>query len=87
MTLFVDGRAVGDITAAESDARPLVAGIAGLDPMLPLRKPDIPAMETGNAESAIATVAAYVCHGSEFDPPDVCDLCASSERDPYERGA
>jgi hypothetical protein len=85
VTLFIDGRAVADITAAEKDARPLVASIAALDPILPFRKRDIPAMPAGLAESAVATVSAYVSYGSEFDPPDLCDLCEFSERDPYER--
>jgi hypothetical protein len=85
VTLFVDGAAVGDVTASPHDTRPLVVGIAALDPILPLRKPGIPAMPLEQAESAIATVADYVCHGSEFDPPDVCDLCEFAGRDPYER--
>jgi hypothetical protein len=85
VTLFIDGRAVADITAPDRDARPLVASIAALDPISPLRKSGIPAMPAEQAESAVATVAAYVCHGSEFDPPDLCDLSEFAEPDPYER--
>jgi hypothetical protein len=85
VTLFIDGRAVADITAAAEDTRPLVASIAALDPILPFRKPDIPAMPAGLAKSAVATVASYVSHGSELDPPDLCDSCEFAGRDPYER--
>jgi hypothetical protein len=85
VTLFVDGRAVGDITASDQDTRPLAASIAALDPIVPSRNRDIPAMPAEQAESAVATVAAYVEHGSELDLPDPCDLCEFAERDPYER--
>jgi hypothetical protein len=85
VTLFIGSRAVADITAADEDTRPLVASIAALDPILPFRKREIPAMPDGLAESAVSGVAAYVSHGSEFDPADLCDLCEFAERDPYER--
>jgi hypothetical protein len=85
VTLFVDGRAVADITAPKQDARPLVASVAALEPMLPYLTPEVPVIPAAQAESAMATVADYVCYGSEFDFPDVCDLCEFAERDPYER--
>ncbi len=85
VTLLIDGRAVADITALDEDARPLVASIAALDPMLPFRKSDVPEMPAELAKAAVDTVATYVSHGSEFDPPDLCDLCEFAERDPYER--
>jgi hypothetical protein len=85
VTLFVEGRAIGDITASEHDTRPLVASVAALDPICPFGELDIPAMPAEQAESALATVAAYVIHGSEFAAPDLCDLCEFAERDPYER--
>jgi hypothetical protein len=38
VTLFIDGRAVADITAPDRDARRLVASIAALDPISPLAR-------------------------------------------------
>jgi len=84
VTLFVDGRAVGSTTGAAHDPRPLVASIAALDPILPHRKDDVPAMPAELARSVVAAVADYVAYGSEFDEPDLCDLCEFAERDPYE---
>jgi hypothetical protein len=86
VTLFIDGCAVGSVTGSVDDPRPLVASIAALDPVIPHRTDrDVPVMPAELARSVVDAVADYVAYGSEFDEPDLCDLCEFAERDAYER--
>jgi hypothetical protein len=80
-TLFIDGRAVAEVTSGPDDPRPLLASIGSLRPICPWQLPDIPLMPATLARNTIDVVAAYVAHGSEWGDP--CDLCEFAARDPY----
>ncbi|MCV7236249.1 hypothetical protein [Mycobacterium branderi] len=82
-TLFIDSRAVADVTGSPDDPRPLIASIAGLHPITPWVDAGVPTMAPGLAEAVVAAVADFVVHGSQSNDP--CDLCEFAERDPYER--
>jgi hypothetical protein len=80
-TLFIDGRAVADVTSGPDDPRPLLAGIGALNPILPDALPEVPPMAPDLAKTIVAAVARYVAHGAEWGDP--CDWCLFAERDPY----
>jgi hypothetical protein len=80
-TLFIDGRAVADVTSSAEDPRPLLASIGSLKPITPEALPEVLVMRAGLAETIVETVSGYVAHGAEWGDP--CDWCLFSERDPY----
>ena len=82
VTVFIDGRAVADVTASAEDPRPLLASIGSLpiDGTLSRLALALPAA----ARQAVAPVAQYTAHGSESGEP--CDWCVFAQRDPYARG-
>jgi hypothetical protein len=82
-TLFIDGHAVADLTAAADDPRPLVASIAALHPITPWRDADVSAMAAELADAVVGAVGDYVVYGSESGDP--CDPCELALRDPLER--
>jgi hypothetical protein len=82
-TLFIDGRAVADVTSGREDPRPLLASIGSLNPILPESLPEVPAMAPDLAKTIVDAVAKYVAHGVEWGDP--CAWCLFAERD--QRGA
>jgi hypothetical protein len=80
-TLFVDGKAVADITGKPDHEVPLVASVASLKPYDPAT--DEPALDAGTAATVVSTVSHYVNYGSEHGDP--CIFC-SDDHDGMERG-
>ncbi|MUL61154.1 hypothetical protein B5P44_00970 [Mycobacterium sp. CBMA 213] len=72
-TLFVDGRAVADITADPDNPMPLLASIGALPTS---SDPGTPALDTDLATAAIGTVAGFADYGSEHGDP--CIFCSSA---------
>lgn len=75
-TLFVDGRAVADITGDRGSEVPLVASVGAL--CLSAERDTHPALEVDVAAAVVGAVAGYVNYGSEQGQP--CDFC-SNEHD------
>lgn len=71
-TLFVDGKAVADITGQPDDPSPLVAGVASLRPYG--HAAGGPALDADTAAAVVSTVSPYVNYGSEHDDP--CIFCS-----------
>lgn len=72
-TLFVDGRAVADLTGSTEDPTPLAASVAELEPYGAL--PAGPALDAATAHTVVAAVAGYVNYGSEAADP--CIFCSA----------
>lgn len=81
-TLFIDGAAVAEVTAAAGDGRPLVASIGRLSMTHPQqRTAGLPLMRPAEARYVVGRLARFVDHGSEWGQP--CDLCEFADRDPF----
>lgn len=81
VTVFIDGRAVADVTATADDPRPLLAGIGSLPINGGLS--GLTSAPPAVARQAVAQVAQFTAYGSESGEP--CDWCVFAERDPYAR--
>ena len=73
-TLFVDGQAPADITAAPPHRLPSPANIAAPQPAHP--DPAIPMLDADTAASVVDAVARYADYGSEHGNP--CMFCSNS---------
>jgi hypothetical protein len=62
-TLFIDGAAVAEVTAAADAARPLVASIGRLPLASPQRAHALPLMAQEAAQQVVSMVAGFVNHG------------------------
>ncbi|VBA45437.1 hypothetical protein [Mycobacterium attenuatum] len=73
-TLFIDGRAVADITGELDDRSPLVAAVAVLKPYD--HEAAEPVLDAEAAAAVVNTVSCYVNYGSEYDKP--CNYCSDN---------
>lgn len=80
-TVFVNGRAVADITGDAKAEIPLVASVGVLPS--PSQNAGIPALDFGIAATVVGEIAQYVEYGSEDGGE--CTFC-SSDRDGMTRG-
>lgn len=75
-TVFIDGRAVSDITGSQDSDTPLVASVGALE--WPSQKDGWPALESATAAAVVGEVAQFVEYGSEHG--EECMFC-SHDRD------
>lgn len=71
-TLFVDGRAVADITGNADDHSPLVTSVASLKPYD--HAATEPELDPDTAATIVNAVSRYANYGSESDEP--CIFCS-----------
>ncbi|WP_245556961.1 hypothetical protein [Jongsikchunia kroppenstedtii] len=75
-TLFIDGRAIGDITPPTRPEKPFELSVA---PLRPFSGPAGPVMDAQTAKDAVGALTRYADYGSERDDP--CMFCSSDGDD------